>query len=222
MNKADLYRKANQAQRHDVQQTLQLFTNVLKWRPDGCDSVLDAGCGSGDVTFDLILPILPQNFERIVGIDISKEMIEYARKTYVHPKVSFELLNLDIGLEKQSLCGIEPFDHIVSTFCLMWVQNQSTCMQNFYKLLKPGGDVLLLLLAKHPLYDAYKHQSQDNRWAKYMTNVDQIITPYQYSVDPEAEFRILMNECGFIDCDIRVVDRTYIFDSTEKLRSKNS
>ncbi len=72
MNKADLYNKTNQAQRHDVRQVLQEYASQFKWRSDGCDSVLDAGCGSGDVTFNLLLPILPSNLDRVVGVDIFK------------------------------------------------------------------------------------------------------------------------------------------------------
>lgn len=86
MNKAVLYHKANQAQRYNAQQALQEFAIIFEWRSDGRDSVLDAGCGTGDVTFDLLLPILPPNFERVVGVDISKEMIEYARETQLHPR----------------------------------------------------------------------------------------------------------------------------------------
>ena len=39
-------------------------------------TLLDVGCGSGDVLVDTILPKLPENFIEIVGVDISDEMIK--------------------------------------------------------------------------------------------------------------------------------------------------
>lgn len=220
MNKAALFRDSNKVTQFYAQKALEEFSSMIKWRSDGNDSVLDCGCGPGNVTFDVLLPKLPVNFQRLVGVDISKEMIDYAKKTYVHPKLSFEPLNLDIEVEKQSLNDMEPFDHITSFFCLMWIKNQKMCIQNFYKLLKPGGDMLLVFLASHAGYDAYKQLSRDNRWAQYMEDVDQVITPYQYSEDPGTEFQNLLKDCCLTECDVRVQDSYYMFKGEDSLRSK--
>lgn len=220
MNKVSLYLEANQLQRSNTQQVLQQFKSVLKWRSDGNDSILDAGCGPGDVTIDSLLSILPTNFDRLVGVDISKEMIAYARETKIHPKVSFEQFDLEVELEKQPLNGMAPFDHITSFFCLMMIQNQRTCIQNFYKLLKPEGDMLLVFLAGHPLYDIYKTLSLENRWAEYMTDVDQKISPYHYSEQPAEEFQKLLSDCGFKICDVQMHNKEHVFDNAEQLKSK--
>lgn len=215
-----MYVKSNQVQRAGAVYTFQKFKHLLEWRSDGCDSVLDVGCGPGDITMDIMLPILPANFTRLVGIDLSKEAIEYARKTYVHPRVAFEQFDLEIELEKQSLNGIDPFDHILSNFCLMWVQNQKTCIQNLYKLLKPGGDMLIAFLAGHTLYDINKELAQSNRWAQYMTDVDEKISPYHYLKDPAGDFRNLLSVCGFKDCDVEVHNKEHVFENANTLESK--
>lgn len=156
MNKAALYKRSNGLQRRDAKQTIDEFSHVLQWRSDGGDSLLDLGCGSGDVTVDFLLPILPVNFSRLVGVDLSEEMVKFARQQYPYPRISFEQFDLGMDIEKQQLNGIEPFDHITSFYCLHWVQNQERAVQNMYKLLKPDGDLLLVFLAKNPIFEIYK------------------------------------------------------------------
>lgn len=221
-NKADLYRQANRITRAISEQTLRKYFSFIKWRLDGQDSVLDAGCGTGDVTSDILMPMLPSNFHRLVGVDISDDMLTAARKMHVHPKLFFEHLNLDVELEKQPLNGIKPFDHITSFFCLMWVQNQRVCLQNFYKLLNPDGDMLLLFVVYHPVYDIYEHQSQDHRWAAYMTDVKKKVSPYYKSENPELEFLNLLKESGFTDCDVKLCTQIYTYKSFDQMRGKNT
>lgn len=220
MNRPELYRQVNKIQRRDAQEALEEFADSIKWRSDGCDSVLDAGCGSGDVTLDILLPILPRNFHRLVGIDISREMIDYARKTQINPKLSFEQFDLCIELEKQPLSSIKSFDHIFSFYTFHRVLDKQMCIQNFNKLLNENGDMLLTFIGNHPLYDAYKEQSFDKRWASYMMDVDKITPPYQHSEDPCKEFCDLLNNHGFTNCAVRVLGKNFTFENTETLRGR--
>lgn len=114
MNKTALYNKSNPLQRSDTQQALGEFGHLLEWRSDGDGSVLNAGCGAGDVTVEILLPILPPNFKSLVGVDLSNQMIN-------HPKVQFERFDLAAEFENQPLNGIEPVDHNFSFYCLMWI-----------------------------------------------------------------------------------------------------
>ncbi|XP_031620775.1 juvenile hormone acid O-methyltransferase-like [Contarinia nasturtii] len=222
MNNAALYQRSNGLQRYDVQQVLKFFSHVLKWRPDGCDSLLDIGCGSGDVTIDFILPILPKNFKRLVAVDLSNDMIQYARENYILPNIFFNQFDLGTDVDKQSLREIEKFDHITSFFCLNWVKNQQTAVRNFYKLLKPGGDFLVLFVAYHPIYDFYKKQSKSKRWSEYMADVDEFISPYQYSENPAIEFRDLLTECGFSKVNVETLEKCYTFNGSEARNAFNS
>lgn len=214
MNKAALYRRANQLTRCDSLKIMQEFASILKSTSNGRVSLLDVGCGPGDVTAEIILPILPPDFERLVGIDISDEMLEYARKTQTHPKLSFQQFNIDVELEKQSLNGTE-FDHITSFFCLMWVRNQRLCVENFYKLLKPGGDILVVFIVNTAVYDAYRHQSEDDRWSQYTNDYDRIVSPYYNSPNPRDEFNNLLKICGFTECSVRMEEKTFNCDVDE-------
>lgn len=206
MNKPALYHRHNQLSSRDSHQILQDYAETLKWHRDGCDSVLDAGCGAGDITNGIILPFLSPHFERLVGVDVSKEMVEYARDTQIHPKLSFQQFDLGLELEKQSLNGIKPFDHIFSAFCLTWISNPRVCLENFHKLLNPNGDMLLWWSPNKR--NAYEEMAKNNRWAKYMTDMDRFLPQYHYWERPETEFKHLLNECGFTECSVKVYEKT--------------
>lgn len=122
MYKAKLYKTANELQRTDNKMVLSEFKNALKWK--GNDTLLDIGCGSGDVTVDMILPLMPSNFSLLMGVDVSNEMIKFARENYMNsvPKARFEQLDIGHPIIQSPL--VEQFDHITSFFCLHWIQNQ--------------------------------------------------------------------------------------------------
>lgn len=220
MNNAALYQNSNAWQRYDAKQVLDEFSNVWKWRSDGRDSMLDVGCGSGDVTMDLVLPIMPKNFSSLVGYDLSLEMVKHARKNHIHPKVSFDKFDLSIDAEQQLLSGMEKFDHITSFYCLQWIQNQKTVVRNLYKLLKPGGDLLVIFLSQHPVFRFFKEQSQDNRWAEHMVDVDDFCSPYQNSKQPSKEFKELLTDIGFKECIVEDRTKCYSFDGLQHVKSE--
>ncbi|KAG0422226.1 hypothetical protein HPB47_001968 [Ixodes persulcatus] len=55
---------------------------------------LDLGCGTGDFTRDHLLPLWPE-VGRIVGVDVSRDMVEHAKRKFAHPKICYDVL--DIG-----------------------------------------------------------------------------------------------------------------------------
>ena len=59
MKEADLYAASNSMQKEDTSQVLSEFTNCLHYGSK--EKALDIGCGPGDVTAGLILPLLPED-----------------------------------------------------------------------------------------------------------------------------------------------------------------
>ena len=57
---------------------------------------------------------------------------------------------------------------IVSLYCLHWIHDQLSCLQNLHALLRPGGEALLVFLASNPLFATYESMSMEDRWAPYM------------------------------------------------------
>ncbi|GAB0100130.1 Juvenile hormone acid O-methyltransferase [Sergentomyia squamirostris] len=215
MNKAYLYQKANSLQRRDAKEMLEEFGQLIQWRENGGDVILDVGCGSGDVLVDYLLPVLPPNYGRVVGADISEQMVRYARDTYGHLKrVSFT--TLDIQSEEISMD--ETFNHITSFYCLHWVQNQKMAIRNIYNMLSPGGDCLLIFLANMPIFEIYEQMARNKKWAPYMTDVHKFVSPYQHSEKPVEEFWDLMYSAGFIDIRIELKENFFTYDGIDILK----
>jgi len=99
----------------------------------GDETVLDAGCGTGRLTRDL-LEALPRG--RVVGLDVSQNMIDAAR-AYLEPdfggRVEFTCCDL------LSMPFEQEFDGIFSTASFHWVRDHDALFRNLYRALRPSG-----------------------------------------------------------------------------------
>lgn len=214
--------QSDEMQRHDVKETLDEFSHLLRWRTNGCDSVLDIGSRCGDIVKDFLLPILPPNFQRLVGIDTTQEMLEFARRKNSHSRVSFEKADIGLNITVQPFNDTESFDHITSFHYLHWVQDQECAVRNMYKLLKQGGDILVTFLVSNPIFDIFKQMSQSGNWAKYTENGQCFISQCCNSTNPVDHFQQLLSSNGFTDIKIEIRKKTYTFVGLDTLISNIS
>lgn len=215
-----LYQRSNGVQRRDAKQVLDEFAPLFRWRSDGQDSLLDIGCGTGDVTIDYVLPLMPVRFARLVGADVSDGMLAHARATFQRSRISFQ--KLDIGGKTDGLIGgggEDPFDHITSFYCLHWVQDQRQAMKNIYKLLAPGGDCLLAFLAQNPIFEIYKRMATNRKWAPFMMDVQRFISPYQHSASPADDLSKMLYLAGFSEYRVVVREKMFVYDGLDVLKS---
>ena len=99
----------------------------------GDECLLDAGCGTGRLTRDL-LEALPQG--RVVALDVSRNMLDAAR-AYLEPdfggRVEFVCCDLlDLPFERK-------FDGIFSTASFHWVLDHDRLFRHLFRALRPGG-----------------------------------------------------------------------------------
>ncbi|XP_065081941.1 juvenile hormone acid O-methyltransferase [Ochlerotatus camptorhynchus] len=218
MNKPNLYHRANGVQRRDAKEILIEHGHLLRWKENNKDSLLDIGCGSGDVLIDFVVPMMPQKYARILATDISEQMVRFARTVHSGRKnIYFD--TLDIGGDvsrfvKKWGC----FDHITSFYCLHWVRYQSSAFSNIYNLLNPDGDCLLVFLARNPIFDIYDQLSRSTKWSKYMTDVDKYISPYQYCENPAGEIEEILSSVGFAKYKIHISDKNYVYEGIDNLK----
>ncbi len=95
------------------------------------DSLLDVGCGAGDLT-----AALADHYPRaeVIGIDASPSQVEQARR-YESPRLRFEVRRIqDLGWEKR-------FAAVVSIACLHWIPipEHPLVLERIYHALVPSG-----------------------------------------------------------------------------------
>jgi trans-aconitate 2-methyltransferase len=108
----------------------------------GEETVLDAGCGSGRVTEQLLAKV-PRG--RVVALDSSPAMLEVARRRLAEPAaagrvrfVEADLLLVDLGVLGED----ERLDAVFSTATFHWVTDHDRLFANLFSLLRPGGQLV--------------------------------------------------------------------------------
>ena len=99
----------------------------------GGEVVLDAGCGTGRLTADL-LEALPRG--RVVGVDLSQNMLTSARG-HLAPKFGARVSL--VACDLSHLPFVRCFDGIVSTAAFHWVLDHDLLFRNLFEALKAGG-----------------------------------------------------------------------------------
>ncbi|MGB7845048.1 MAG: methyltransferase domain-containing protein [Candidatus Acidiferrum sp.] len=109
-----------------------------KMQLEPTDNVLDIGCGSGWLS-RRIGKLIPEG--RIVGMDISDEMIRVARRT------SLDHDNLLFVTGEVGEIPWEPnfFTHAISVESSYYWPNPATGVKEIYRVLRPGGGAWILI-----------------------------------------------------------------------------
>jgi SAM-dependent methyltransferase len=112
----------------------KLIEDIVAVIPDDCNSVLDLGAGTGNVTNVLINKGL-----RVTAVENNIAMLEKLRERQFNPplvtivKASVEFLD---SLEPKFR---EAFDAAVMVNVLYAIEDPLSCLQSVFRLLKPGG-----------------------------------------------------------------------------------
>ncbi len=93
------------------------------------DKILDVACGPGNIT-DILSKI---SGAPVVGTDISKAMIEQARKS--NPGIEF------INIAAEDLNYSNEFDVVFTNSSFQWFTNPDKAAKAMFSALKPGGRI---------------------------------------------------------------------------------
>lgn len=134
------------ARRYDRTNAALSGGNDFLWRiattraidPKPGERILDIACGTGTST----LP-LAKSGATVVGIDFSPEMIAEAGKR--HPRIEFRQADA-----MKLPFGDDEFDAVTISFGLRNVQDPKQALAEMYRVLKPGGRLVVCEFSKPP------------------------------------------------------------------------
>jgi ubiquinone/menaquinone biosynthesis C-methylase UbiE len=130
---------------------------LKKLHPEGI--LIDVGCGPGYLV-DSISHQFPQL--RVIGIDINQDMLAQAR----HNFPASERAWFRHGDAQALPCSNEEVDFVISTGAFHHWGNAARSLREFHRVLKPGGQLLILDLRR----DA-------RRWFYWLANLVQLTMP---------------------------------------------
>jgi ubiquinone/menaquinone biosynthesis C-methylase UbiE len=130
------------AERTRDSEDVQLLDSFIERLPASA-KVLDAGCGAG-IPISLILS---ERFH-VVGVDFSEAQIELAKKNVRNAEFLCE------DMTKLSFPD-NTFDGITSYYAIIHIprEEHESLLENFHRMLKPGGIALLCLGAENLIDD---------------------------------------------------------------------
>ncbi|XP_051161274.1 juvenile hormone acid O-methyltransferase-like isoform X1 [Leptopilina boulardi] len=198
---------ANEYLKHSNGIQYEVITSLLNEFNDEVSkmkgTVMDIGCGPGNNTKNLILPKVSNDVE-MVGLDVSKNMVDCARISYADDKrLTFEQMNIETTDLPEEY--IERFDHGFSFFCLHWIADLKCAFENIIKMLKPGGTLISQHILLFNGYNPYIKLSKSTRYKEHLKDARRFITPLYFSKDPRGTLIKILQEVGFqvLHCSIR-------------------
>lgn len=201
MNEAECFINHNLPAEREANYAIDICVKYVKWR-DNCN-ILDVGCGTGNVTHDILLPLLPKSTNSVIGIDKKTSSIDYANNHYsIEGKLTFQAVNI-IDDHHFFENHVEHFDHIVSFSCLHFVREQETALSNIYKMLKPGGNFSFSCVVNANVFILLEHIAKIEKWNPFVAQYVKYMSPYQFTPNPKEVLQKMLTMVGF-----RVVNLT--------------
>lgn len=173
----------------------------------GNELVLDAGCGSGRLTAEL-LEALPHG--RVVGIDLSQNMLGQAQQhlSEYRDRVSLVVADLlHIPLARR-------FDGIVSTAAFHWVLDHDRLFRELHGLLTPGGWIVAQCGGGPNVANVRRRADGLAATAKFVKYFDGFREPWLYQNADEAAD--CLRRAGFENVETSVEPALTVLDSPEQ------
>jgi arsenite methyltransferase len=149
--------------------------DLMKLAPD--DNVLDVGCGAGWLA-RLLSERVPEG--RVVGMDISDEMVRRARRNYV----ALENTMFVMGGVDEIPWDANFFTHAVSVESAYYWPDPALGLREIFRVLREGGTAWILI-------NYYRENPHSHQWAQ------QFATPAHLLA--AGEWAALFREAGFSD-----------------------
>ncbi|MGB6976077.1 MAG: bifunctional demethylmenaquinone methyltransferase/2-methoxy-6-polyprenyl-1,4-benzoquinol methylase UbiE [Gammaproteobacteria bacterium] len=168
--------------------------------------VLDLASGTGDLALKLAKQVKQEGV--VVLADINESMLNIARERLTNQGIVGNVEYVIADAERLPFSDNE-FDIITIAFGLRNVTDKMVALNNLYRILKPGGQVLILEFSKptlpalQPLYDWYSF--------KILPFLGKIVAndaeSYRYLAESirrhpdQTTLKSMLEQVGFVRCD---------------------
>ncbi len=200
------------ASKYDIMNDLMSFGNHRWWKRFAVshsglglgDQVLDVAAGSGDLSRHFAKQVGPTG--RVVMTDINPEMLDQGKRRMVDAGF---IGNIEFSIEDAEALSFEDdqFDCVSISFGLRNVTHIDRALASMYRVLKPGGRLLILEFSqvKNPLLK----QAYDTFSFNVIPKIGELVTQdrdsYQYLVESirkhpdQKTLKSMMANAGFED-----------------------
>jgi len=169
------------SQSYDVSARLQRFSgkHLMPWLPSKHDlTVLDLGSGTGFFT-----DLLASSYNRVIGLDISNEMLNFAKENR-----SKDILWLEGDAHKIPLKD-NSIDFIYSNLVIQWFDPLDSAVKEIFRVLKPGGLLIFTTLVDgtlHELKSSWRQVDDDQHVIDFKT-VEELNQSFNLNSDSDTD-----------------------------------
>lgn len=135
--------------------------------------VLDMGCGYGGHC----KKVVELGADKVLGIDISKKMLEVAIDKNTNSKIDFKRMAMEDLSELDA-----SFDVVISSLALHYIEDFKAVTDEVYRLLDKGG--YFIFSQEHPLNTCFNY---GDRWTRDEHGKKMFANVSEYSIDGRRE-----------------------------------
>lgn len=193
-------------EKNSISQFLNAMALIRQVPVTETDSLLDVGCGIGDIIAELSRKA---PLGKSIGVDPSSNMIQLASKKF--PKEFYPNLEFRVMTAEEMQLPVLAFDHIICTNALQWIREPRKAIQLMFNCLKYGGNLVVLTYLKNTPYTrVFERVTQ-----KYYPHlIDQLATKTMLS---ELEYKQTLIDVGFSLNVFSVSEVLFRYKNTTKL-----
>jgi ubiquinone/menaquinone biosynthesis C-methylase UbiE len=139
------------------------------------ENILDAGCGAG-----WLVRLLAERVSegRVIGMDISDEMVRRARRNYV----GVENAMFVVGAADEIPWDANFFTHVISVESAYYWPDPARGLQEIYRVLREGGTAWILI-------NYYRENPYSHQWGDVLTTPTHLMS--------SEEWETLFRHAGF-------------------------
>ena len=184
-------------------------------------TILNIGCGAGGHDRKLI----ELGAKSVLGIDISENMIEEAKKNNTSDNISYKVLSMN-NLEEIDM----KFDLVISSLAIHYIEDYDALCKKVYNLLNDGGE--FIFSHGHPMDSAVILDNYENNFVVINDKKYFLLSDYNnegkrvshWFVDGVETYHRNMSHLvnGLIDAGFRIerLNESYASDEAIKIKPK--